>query len=174
MLLLFILRKMKFNVVSTKENLVTCWDFHNLDTEMFSSGPLKVFLATLFLHICFYFVCAKKEKENLTLRIVSIFRSSRPGGVRWKGFLRNFAKFTGKHLCRSLFFNTVAALRPATLLKKRLWHRCFHVNFAKFLRTPFPTEYLWRLLLNLMPRNNLFDSKNEVSKGSFTCYRYEQ
>ena len=25
----------------------------------------------------------------------------------------------------------------ATLLKKRLWHRCFPVNFAKFLRTPF-------------------------------------
>ena len=26
---------------------------------------------------------------------------------------------------------------PATLLKKRLWHRCFLVNFAKSLRTPF-------------------------------------
>ena len=25
-----------------------------------------------------------------------------------------------KHLCRSLFFNKVAGLRPATLLKKRL------------------------------------------------------
>ena len=24
----------------------------------------------------------------------------------------------------------------ATLLKKRLWQRCFLVNFAKFLRTP--------------------------------------
>ena len=27
--------------------------------------------------------------------------------------------------------------RPATLLKKRLWHKCFPVNFAKFLRTTF-------------------------------------
>ena len=26
--------------------------------------------------------------------------------------------------------------QPATLLKKRLCHRCFPVNFAKFLRTP--------------------------------------
>ena len=26
---------------------------------------------------------------------------------------------------------------PATLLKKRLWHRCFPVEFAKFLRTTF-------------------------------------
>ena len=28
-------------------------------------------------------------------------------------------------------------LRPATLLKRILWHRCFLMNFAKFLRTPF-------------------------------------
>ena len=35
---------------------------------------------------------------------------------------------------------TCNCLRPATLLKKRLWHRCFLVNFSKFLRTPFLTE----------------------------------
>ena len=35
-----------------------------------------------------------------------------------KGVLRNFANFTGKHLCQSLFFNKVAGLRPATLLKR--------------------------------------------------------
>ena len=38
------------------------------------------------------------------------------------GDLRNFEKFTGKHLRQSLFFNKVADLRPATLLIKRLWH----------------------------------------------------
>ena len=27
-------------------------------------------------------------------------------------------------------------LRPATLFKKRLWHSCFLVNFAKILETP--------------------------------------
>ena len=27
-----------------------------------------------------------------------------------KGVLRNFAEFTGKHLCQSLFFNKVAGL----------------------------------------------------------------
>ena len=41
-----------------------------------------------------------------------------------KGVLKNFAKFTGKHLCWSLFFNKVPSLRSATLLKKRLQHRC--------------------------------------------------
>ena len=34
--------------------------------------------------------------------------------------LKNFAKFTGKHLYQILFFNTVAGLRAGTLLKKRL------------------------------------------------------
>ena len=30
-----------------------------------------------------------------------------------KGVLRNLTKFTGKHLCHSLFFDKVAGLRPA-------------------------------------------------------------
>ena len=50
---------------------------------------------------------------------------------------KNFTKFIRKHLYQSLFLNKVAGLRLASLLKKRLWRRCFLVNFAKFLRTPF-------------------------------------
>ena len=38
---------------------------------------------------------------------------------------------------------------PATLFKKRPWPRCFPMNFAKFLRTPFFTEHLWWLVLNM-------------------------
>ena len=38
-------------------------------------------------------------------------------------------------------------LRPATFLKKRLWHRCFPVNFAKFQRTPSLQNTSGRLLL---------------------------
>ena len=37
-------------------------------------------------------------------------------------------------------FNKVAKRdfkKAATLLKKRLWHRCFPVNFGKFLKRPF-------------------------------------
>ena len=63
-----------------------------------------------------------------------------------KGVLKNIAKFTGKHLCQSLFLNKYAGLRPITLLKKRLWQGCFPVNFAIFLRTLF-LEHLWWLLL---------------------------
>ena len=31
--------------------------------------------------------------------------------------------------------------------ENRLWHRCFLVNFVKFLRIPFCIEHLWWLLL---------------------------
>ena len=64
-----------------------------------------------------------------------------------KDVLENFAKFTGKHLWQSLFFNKVAGLRTATLLRKRLWRRYFPVNVVKFLRTPFLQNSSGRLLL---------------------------
>ena len=40
------------------------------------------------------------------------------------------------------FLNKVAGLR--------LWHRRFPVNFAKFLRTLFVREHLWRLFLSIL------------------------
>ena len=52
------------------------------------------------------------------------YRSSRPEVFCEKVVLRNFAKFTGTHLCQSLFLNKVAGL----------WYRCFPV---KVLRTSF-------------------------------------
>ena len=56
------------------------------------------------------------------------------------GAFKNLAKFTGKHLWQSLFFNKVAG--------QRLWYTCFPVNFAKFPRTHFVTEHLRSLLLS--------------------------
>ena len=47
------------------------------------------------------------------------------------------------------FFNKIEGLRPATLLKKSLWHTCFPVSFPKFQRTPFYIEHLMWLLLNV-------------------------
>ena len=44
--------------------------------------------------------------------MVPYYISSRPEVLCKKGVLRNFTKFTGKHLCQSLFFNKVAGLRP--------------------------------------------------------------
>ena len=68
------------------------------------------------------------------------------GGVQksLKKSLEIFAKFTGKHLRWSLFFNKVAGLRPGTLFK-RLQQRVFLTNFVKLFRTPSvaPCEHLF-------------------------------
>ena len=88
------------------------------------------------------------SKDAIPFLDILIKRKSSPPEVFCKkGVLRNFAKFIGKHLCQSLFFKNVAGLRLATLLKKRLQHRCFPVNFVKFLKTPFSIEQLWWVLL---------------------------
>ena len=76
------------------------------------------------------------QLPNRTKSFPSNSRSSHQRCSVKKGVLRNFAKFIGKHMCRSLFFNKIAGLGPATLLKRRLWHRCFSMNFEKFQRTP--------------------------------------
>ena len=49
---------------------------------------------------------------------------------------------------KKVFCNKVEAW-ACNFIKKRLWHRCFPVNFAKFRRTPFLTEHLRWLLLTL-------------------------
>ena len=57
-------------------------------------------------------------------------------------------KFHRKTPVLESFFNKVAVPKHATLLKKRLWHRCFPVNFEVFLRTPFlwntPGSCFWK------------------------------
>ena len=44
---------------------------------------------------------------NTEKNIEIFIRSSRPEVFYKKGVLRNFAKFIGKHVCQSLFFNKV-------------------------------------------------------------------
>ena len=56
---------------------------------------------------------------------------------------QKFHKIHRKTLVPEPLFNKIADLSPATLLKKKLWHRCFPVNFAKFPRTPFLQNTLW-------------------------------
>ena len=86
-------------------------------------------------------------ESGVTLTKLGALRSSHWRCSVRKGVLRNFAHFTGKHLCQSLFFNQVAGLSPAVLLTKRLWHRCFPVNFVKFLRAPILQNIFGRLFL---------------------------
>ena len=105
--------------------------------------------------------------------IIERFKSSCPDVFYKKGVPRNFVKFTGKHLCQSFFLNKVAGLRPATLLKKRFCHRCFLVNFSKFLNTPFLTEHLYWLLLKVKI-TGIAQSENSVYNSIYATQLLHQ
>ena len=103
---------------------------------------LKPFLLTLFKTYHIPRVLTKtKISGHYTIR-----SSHRRCFVK-NGVLRN--------LCQSLFINKVAGLRPASLLKKRLFCKCLPVNFAKFLRTSFLQNTFGRLLPHYDPRINI-------------------
>ena len=97
----------------------------------FKLNLLTIFKVENYIKFQYYFI-----KNSISFRRRTL-RSSRLEVFCKKGLLKNFANFTGKHLCQSLFFNENAGLSPATLLKKRPCHKCFLVNFANFLGTPF-------------------------------------
>ena len=72
------------------------------------------------------------RKERLQFCKTSLVAAPQRYSVK-KVFYK-FCKIHRKKTVQGLFFNKVAALRPATLLKKRHWHKWIPVNFAKFLR----------------------------------------
>ena len=67
-------------------------------------------------------------------------KSSHPDVFCEKGVLRNFAKFSGKHLCQDLFFNKVAG--ACNFIKKEALVQVFSCKFCEtskntfFYRTP--------------------------------------
>ena len=90
-------------------------------------------------------------------------KSSRSDMFCKKVVLRNFTKFTGKHLCQSLF---LIKLQASGL------NRCFPVNFVKFLITTFLTEHLrWLLLERLhVEEQNSFEkctTKTELCNSKY-------
>ena len=90
--------------------------FYSYKSLLFFKGSSYQFLMVFFKKTCF----GLKGAYDFHLHSIRTKDCQKQSP---RGVLRNFAKFTGKHLCQSLYFNKVAGLRP--------------VNFAKFLRTPF-------------------------------------
>ena len=131
---------------------------------------VRIFPGRIFLEPFWTFTIEKNwRSQNLSEN-----RSSHQRCSIKKGTLTNFTKFTGKHLCQSLFLNKAAGLRPATSLKKRFWHRCFPVSFTKFLRIPFLQNTSGRLLLgkvNLSERK--FEEMHEIWRAKRCKYIWE-
>ena len=85
-----------------------------------------------------------KDRNNALLEL-----EAATGGVLQKWCSKYFAKFTAKIPVLESHFNNVTTLQPEVILKKKLQHRYFPVNFAKFLRTHFLQNTSgWLLLQN--------------------------
>ena len=64
-------------------------------------------------------------------------------GVKWKRCSEKYCKIHRKTSVPGTLFLIKLQAWVCNLFKKRLWYRCFSVNFARFLRTRFFTEQLW-------------------------------
>ena len=101
------------------------------------------------------------------ISIFYIYRIIHPEMFGKKGVVKNGAKFTGKHVCRSLFF-IIIGLRP--LFKKRLRHRCFSVNLLRNSKEHLFIEHLRWLPLHLLTQN-ITDHKR-FSRHEIYQYKY--
>ena len=83
--------------------------------------------------------CQQKLWKPITVR------SSHQRCSRIKVVLRNFARFTGKHLCQSLFFNKVAGRRPqaCNFIKKETLVQVFPSEFCEISKNTFFTDHPW-------------------------------
>ena len=104
---------------------------------------------------------AKKLFNNFTFlkKYRNSHRRCRSSHQRYsvrKGVLKNFAYFTGKQLCWSLF---LWSCRPPAckFFIKRLQHKCFPVKFAKLLRTPTLKNICKRLLPEVFYKKAVFE-----------------
>ena len=86
-------------------------------------------------------ICQKSPEPSFWTVIVSLVLLIK--SVR-KVVLRNFAKFTGKHLCESLFLNKVAGLKPqpCNFIKKETLAQVFSCEFCKISKNSSFTEHL--------------------------------
>ena len=93
--------------------------------------------------------------------MLAVFRSSHQRCSIKKGVLRNFAKFTGKHLCQRLFFNKVACLRPeaCNFIKKETLAQVFSCEFCNISKNTFFTEQLWTTASGCLVGRGVHNSK---------------
>ena len=114
----------------------------------------KVYISPTRISIgCSKFSFNKSCREPMRELTTCSFRSSHQRCSMKKGVLRNFTKFTEKHLCQCLFFNKVAGLWP------------------KFLKTPaFLTEHI-RTTASLLYYGFMVCIFDEIERVDW-CFKY--
>ena len=94
----------------------------------------KIQVAVLKLFFLFLFKAGIMSKLMTIPALVYFSRSSHRRGSVKKVFLKILQNSQENTCVEVSLFNKATGLMPAILLKTRLRHRCFLVNFAKFLR----------------------------------------
>ena len=115
-----------FNIFKKNPFLVHFWPIFPV------FGAKKFFQKTRLCHAQLHMVFQQHAKIQKKLRI------------QFQENARTEDRRTDGRTDRPYFIRT---LRLTPGLQKRLWHRCFPMNFAKFLKTPFSQNTSGRLLL---------------------------
>ena len=89
--------------------------------KIFKTRHLANFFRVIFYGAPHERLSSNFDRNFIQTELLSHLQKQLPDVFYKKDVLKHFTKFTGKHLCQSLFLR----LRPATLLKKTLWHSCF-------------------------------------------------
>ena len=107
--------------------------------------------------------CQTVCPSHLLKSVTGTFKNIRRCSVK-KVFLR-IPQTSQENTCARVSFLIKLKALHATLLKETLRHRCFPVNFSKFLRTFFFLEHLHWLLLNIQKSK----PSNKKSKATAGC-----
>ena len=110
------------------------------------------------------------RREEVQLETKKL-KSSRSQVVFKIGILKNFAIFTGEHLCWTLFLMRpeTFSLKACNFIKKRLQHRYFLVNIVNFFKNSFfyrtpPVAASKKLFINLQTLNKCSKEKHLTNK----------
>ena len=119
------------------------------------------------LMLCLYLCDTKTTKSKFSVNVLKfLFKVINSRNCRLQmlykiGFFKNFGRFTGKHLYRSLFFNKVT--RPVTLSKKKqtlvqmFSRECYEI----FSRTPLGNSF-WKNQ-HYLPQNTIYLANHSMT-----------
>ena len=111
-----------------------CWS-SGLYLRFFFENPYLA-MAEWIMSLLFYFFFFGGVKRDYRHKMGQCQKQS-PEVFCKKGVLRNFAKFTAKHLCQSLFYNKVVKKIIINYIRKTLHLRCltgFWINLSEWRR----------------------------------------
>ena len=130
-------------VLYDREHFCPIWT----DLGNFFLVSSKAPFAKLWSEECSYKTSFQKCRSS---RLQMFFRSSHPEVFCKRGVLRNFTKFTGKHLCWSPFLIQLEVMKDCSFNKKGNPTQVFSCEYHKVFKNSFFMEHLWWLLLNMV------------------------